>query len=114
MQHSKPKSIISYQKYGIARSTLIHSLTYKKYIPLQEQIALSSYKLLIWTKELLDLKLNGHKVTRFNKQYIVIWVYPDTRDSYLSSPLESEFFLSFREPQEEYDLQNYVLIWRSY
>jgi len=108
------QSIESYKLYGIPRSFLIKQLFTKKHIEVETQIALASYKLLVWNKELLAHKLQEGTITRFNKEYIVVWDWIDTRGSFISSPNESEWFLSFREPQPEYGLPNVVYIWRKY
>lgn len=114
---STPQSITAYRAYGVPRSALLHTLFSKKNLPLDMQEALASYKLLVWTKELLAHKLyeiEEGTIRRFNKDYLVVWNWIDTRGSFLQADLDSEWFLSFREPQPEYGLPNVVYIWRKY
>lgn len=110
-------SIEAFRTYGIARSALLHALFSKKNIPNDMQEALQSYKLLVWNKELLAHKLyeiQEGTIRRFNKDYLVVWDWIDTRSSFLQASLDSEWFLSFREPQPEYGLPNVVYIRRKY
>lgn len=110
-------SIESYNIYGVERSALMYTMFSKKQLPNEMQVALASYKLLVWSKELLQHKLNEIQegtIRRFNKDYIVVWDSIDNRGSFISAPFASEWFLSFREPQPEYGLPNVVYIKRKY
>jgi hypothetical protein len=108
------RSIDSYTKHGVYRSTLIHALYHTKFISADLQHALSHYKLLVWNKELLQYKTNGHILTRFNKQYLIVWNAVNNRGEFCRAPNDSEWFISFREAQPEYDIPPIAYIWRKY
>lgn len=109
-------SITAFRKYGTPRSTLLYNLFNKKHWEIEQQECLSSCKLLCWTHELLQHKLHeveAGTIRRSNKDYIVAWNNLDTRGQFLAeSDPQSEWFLSFREPQPEYNLPNIVYIWK--
>lgn len=104
----------AFLKYGILPTELTQHLFYSKYVPVDFQEALASYKLLVWNKELMLHKFDGAYITRFNKQYLIVWDSIDTRGYFISEPLTSEWFLSFREPQPEYGLPNVCYVTRKY
>lgn len=107
---------LAYRITGLLPSDVRASLYKKKQIPLQHQEALRSYKLLLWTKELLAHKLEEGAgtgtITRFDKQYLVVWNSLDNRGQFLSSPPDSQWYVSLREPFESFGICNIAYIWR--
>lgn len=101
---------------GIQSSDLREALYKKKQIPLEMQEALRSYKLLLWTKELLQYKLEEGEgtgtITRFDKQYLVVWNSLDNRGQFLASPNDSQWYVSLREPFPSFGICNIAYIWR--
>lgn len=107
---------LAYSVTGILSTQLREVLYKKKQIPLQFQEALRSYKLLLWTKELLQHKLEENPdtglITRFDKQYLVVWNSLDNRGQFLASPHDSQWYVSLREPYPSFGICNIAYIWR--
>jgi len=107
---------LAYKVTGIFPSSLREALYKRKQIPLEMQEALKSYKLLLWTKELLQHKLEEGAytgtITRFDKQYLVVWNSLDNRGQFLSAPLNSEWYVSMREPYSSFGILPIAYIWR--
>ena len=107
---------LAYSVTGILASSLREALYKRKQIPVELHEALRSYKLLLWTKELLQHKLEEGAGTgtiiRFDKQYLVVWNSIDNRGQFLSAPLNSEWFVSLREPYQSFGICNIAYIWR--
>jgi hypothetical protein len=112
--HTVGKAAVAFTKYDVYRSTLIHAMYHTKFISADLQHTLASYKLLVWNKELLQFKTNGHTLTRFNKQYLIVWNAVNNRGEFCRAPNDSEWFISFREAQPEYDIPPIAYIWRKY
>jgi len=107
---------LAYSVTGILASNLREALYKRKQIPIEMQEALRSYKLLLWTKELLAHKLEEGAgtgtITRFDKQYLVVWNALDNRGQFLSSSPDSQWYVSLREPFESFGICNIAYIWK--
>lgn len=104
-------SIESYNKYGVHRSVLQHIASYLKSVPPEFRDCFSTYYKLYWSRDYLIEQLRDSKyfITKDNKQYYVIW--KTSRGTFLNSSEKSQYCLSFRDAQPEFDIPPYVLIW---
>lgn len=78
--------------------------------------SLQQYKLLCWSKELLQHKLaegGGSTVKRFDIDFQVCWnslEFPTARSLFVSAPKDSQWWLSFRNPHPDSGILPVVFI----
>ena len=105
-------SIVAYKKYGVPKS-LISTLSVTVFhIHKEVQDCFSTYKLLQWSKEFTAFKIKTSPtpftIERHGETYQVIWITP--RGKFIQSHDSSEWLVSFRKAQPEFNIPGYALI----
>lgn len=113
---SLPNILRFTKTYNLTPQQLREHIT--SYHNLHESVSktLRQYKLLCWNKELLQHKLaesGGSTIRRFDIEFQVCWnslEFPTARSLFVSSPLDSQWWLSFRQPHPDSGLLPVVFI----
>lgn len=99
-------ALIGLKKYGVSKNLLLYNIV--NYFHLNEEYkkCLWNYYILYWERKYLADKIVNGTISHQGREFIV--VYKDCGHADLKDT--GEVKLSFRVPQEEYKLKNYVLV----
>lgn len=101
-----PDSIIAYKKYGLKRTHVNYMLINYFHYPEQHRDTLKNYCILPCDKNWFFCWMRNGILTYNNKEYTI--VYHNCGAASLRKSVQ--IMLSFREPQTEFNLPNYVLV----
>jgi hypothetical protein len=98
-----------FKKYGVYRSTLLHTLSTIFYIPAELHPALEKYTLLYQSVDYFLCNSHEGTLHRFDSEYNIVY-HNCTRGQILALPADQQLRLSYRQAVPEYSLPAFVLV----